>query len=265
MALDPAHFFGQLRDLGRLAPSTVDRLRLLAATVVLWVRKVRGHREGRLVSIRLEGPRGPVRLWLGNYTDLEAVHEVFVSGTYARVADVPASTILDLGGNCGASMAYFKALHPDARIHVAEPDPIAFRTLTANASRLDGVVLHQVAVGEVDERRAFYQSNAAWSSSLVGDQVHAGGQWTDVEVVSLGTFLRRAALERVDLLKLDVEGAEWEILPAVRLAEVAGVVIGELHDPSDDSQAVLDHAFEGFDVEFLEEPPSHFVATHRMA
>jgi FkbM family methyltransferase len=261
MALEPGHFVGQLRDLGRLAPSPVDRVRLLATTVELWIRKRRGRREGRLVPIRLLGPRGPIRLWLGNYTDLEAVHEVFVSGTYARVAGLPAETILDLGGNCGASMAYFKALHPAARIHVAEPDPIAFRTLSANAEDLDGVVLHQVAVGKVDERRRFYQSNAAWSSSLVGDQVHAGGQWIEVDVVALGTLLDRAGLERVDLLKLDVEGAEWEILPAVRLADVAAAVIGELHDPGDDSQAVLDEAFDGFDVVFLEDPPSHFVAT----
>jgi FkbM family methyltransferase len=261
MALEPGHFVGQLRDLGRLAPSPIDRVRLLATTVELWIRKRRGRRDGRLVPIRVQGPGGPIRLWLGNYTDLEAVHEVFVAGTYARVAGVPAATILDLGGNCGASLAYFKALHPAARIHVAEPDPLAFRTLAANASGLSDVVLHQVAVGQVDERRRFYQSNAAWSSSLVGDQVHAGGQWIEVDVVTLETLLGRAGLERVDLLKLDVEGAEWEILPSVRLADVAATVIGELHDPADDSRAVLDQAFDGFDVTFLEDPPSHFVAT----
>jgi FkbM family methyltransferase len=265
MGFDPVHFLGQLRDLARLAPGPAARVQLIAATVTLWVRKRRGRREGRLVTIRLRGPRGPLTLKLGNYTDLEAVHEVFVSGTYAHVAGVAAETILDLGGNCGASMAYFKALHPTARIHVAEPDPIAFRTLAANASGLSDVVLHQVAVGATDERRAFYQSNAAWSSSLGGDQVRAGGRWIDVEVVSLGTLLGRAALDRVDLLKLDVEGAEWEILPSVRLADLAGVVIGELHDPTDEGQAVLDRAFDGFDVEFLADPPSHFVATGRAA
>ncbi|HET6508248.1 MAG TPA: FkbM family methyltransferase [Baekduia sp.] len=263
--INPGHFFGQLRDLARLAPDHVARAGLIVATARLWIRKRRGRREGPLVTVRLRGPRGPLTLRLGNYTDLEAVHEVFVSGTYARVAGVEADTILDLGGNCGASMAYFKALHPKARIHVAEPDPIAFRTLTANAAGLSDVVLHQVAVGGTDERRPFYQSNAAWSSSLVGDQVRAGGQWIDVEVVSLGTLLGRASLERVDLLKLDVEGAEWEILPAVQLADVAGVVIGELHDPTDEGQAVLDRAFAGFEVEFLEDPPSHFVATGRPA
>jgi FkbM family methyltransferase len=255
--LHPSRFLRLISDIAGLAPTRADRARVAAVTAALWIRKRRGRRTGPLRRIRITGPRGPLTMAVGEYTDLEAIREIFVEGTYALVGRVPADTILDLGGNCGASVAYFKALHPDARIHVAEPDPVAFRTLQANTAKLKDVTLHQVAVGPVDGRLPFYQSLTGWSSSLYGD---TGRPSVDVDVVRLPTLMRRAHLERVDVLKMDIEGAEWEVLPTVQLGDVAELVIGELHGPSAERQPVVDHAFAGLSVRYLTSPPSHFVA-----
>jgi FkbM family methyltransferase len=260
MALHPGRFVQSTAELAALGPARADKARNAFVAAALWAKKRLGRRGGRLWTLRIAGPRGPLVLAVCEYTDLEAVREVFVAGTYAAVDDAPARTILDLGGNCGASVTYFKATHPDAQIHVAEPDPIAFRTLQANVRQLDGVTLHHVAVGGVDGRLPFFQSHMGWSSSLTGDQTHAGGGWIEVDVVRLSTLMSRARLERVDVLKMDVEGAEWDILPAVRLADVADLVIGEFHDRNPDHEPLLDQAFDGLEVEYLEEPASHFVA-----
>jgi hypothetical protein len=87
-----------------------------------------------------------------------------------------------------------------------------------------------------------------------------------VTALTLGTLIHdRIGKERVDLLKLDVEGAEWELFPRLRLARLADVVAGEMHagllgDEAAERDA-WSHGLEDFDVRFeRREGSGHFVA-----
>ncbi|HEX2256965.1 MAG TPA: FkbM family methyltransferase [Afifellaceae bacterium] len=134
-------------------------------------------------------------------------NEYFVKEKYKFVAGSETPLIIDAGAHIGLSVLYWKSLFPKARIIAFEPDPANFAALKANCADLSGVELHNAAVWCYAGDAAFTQvgSVGGFLSTLAADgsdpQLH-------VRTVSLRDFLQ----EPVDLLKLDIEGAEIDVL-----------------------------------------------------
>ena len=114
--------------------------------------------------------------------------------------------ILDCGANIGLSVVYFKRLYPKSRIIAFEPDTAIFEILSRNVNnfRFDDVQLVNRAVWSAVTELDFTRDGADGGRLSVGsDKAHQV-----VSTVRLRDFLDR----RVDFLKLDVEGAETEVL-----------------------------------------------------
>jgi FkbM family methyltransferase len=242
--------------------------RLLAQ---LWWLERRRRDEDRLRRLRLrDDDGGVVELWVSQFTDLHVAREAFGDRIYAVPDDLRPRTILDLGANIGASVLWFHQRFPDAEIHAVEPDRRSLEKLRRNVGGLPRVTVHHAAVAAADGQRTFYEAEHGWSSSLTPEAAR-GGRPVTVTAVTLPALVREhVGRDRVDLLKLDVEGAEWELLPRLRLAEVATVVAGELHagllgDEAAERDA-LRHGFDGFDLSFArEEGTGNFLALPRPA
>jgi FkbM family methyltransferase len=136
--------------------------------------------------------------------------EIFVEESYFFHTDVTRPLIVDCGSNIGMSILYFKTLYPGARIVGIEPDPIAFGKLSDNVRRNDltDVTLHNCALcergeGEID----FYRSDEN-SLEMSVDSRRIDGEKIAVPARRLSSFLN----EEVDLLKIDVEGAETTVM-----------------------------------------------------
>jgi FkbM family methyltransferase len=231
-----------------------DRRATAGLLVRLWWRERRGRREDRLELLRLREGNDLVELWVGDFSDLHVTRETFGDRVYALPAGVRPRTILDLGANLGASVVWFRRCFPDAEIHAVEPDRRSLEKLRRNVGTLLGVTVHHAAVAGEEGERVFYEAQRSWESSLV-EKAARGGRPTRVRALTLRGLLRTCVgRERVDLLKMDVEGAEWEVLATERLAERAEVVVGELHaglldDVAAESSA-LRHGLAGLDVRF---------------
>lgn len=132
--------------------------------------------------------------------------EIFLRDIYRFSTLNPKPYILDCGANCGVSVAYFKKVYPKARIVAFEPDPFLFRILKANTAALDlqDVELMNCAIWHSEGSLHFISSNAD-TGRLISTPVRDA---IAVNAVPLSRYLDRP----VDLLKLDVEGAEVEIL-----------------------------------------------------
>lgn len=205
-----------------------DRLRIAAVVLATPLRR-RLKRAARMtrVSVRLEGRVVP---WLvDNETDLRVLEQIFLESEYI-VDDVPPPRlIVDVGSHVGASILFFKWRFPDARVIGFEPDPVNFRKLAHNVGELPGVELHNVAITGADGPVTLYASGGSdgWASSL-----HAATQWQhalEVEGLTLDSALARHGIERVDVLKIDAEGAEYDVLRAYAgLADVPHI-LGEAH------------------------------------
>jgi FkbM family methyltransferase len=242
-----------------------DRVRTARLLVRLYWRERRGRRQDRLDLLRLHDGREILELWVGDFSDLHVVRETFGNEVYDLPAGFQPRTILDLGANIGASVLWFHRNFPDAEIHAVEPDRRSLEKLRRNVASLPGVTVHHAAVAGESGERTFYEAQRGWESSFAPEAAR-GGYAATVTALTVPALIRECVGgDHVDLLKLDVEGAEWEILPRVRLAEHADVVAGELHPgmlgDAGAERTALQHGLADLQVRYEGEGHSgHFVA-----
>ncbi len=138
--------------------------------------------------------------------------EIMVSQVYAFSSNSSEPLIVDCGSNVGMSVLFFKKLFPGSRVIAFEPDPTTFRILESNVSgnRLANVTLHNKAVGAEDCETDFYV-NAENPGDLGMSVIQQDHLPTTVPVhsVRLSSVIGQ---EQVDFLKLDVEGAETDVI-----------------------------------------------------
>ena len=154
-------------------------------------------------GLSFDVPDAPSFFW--QYVD------IFKNRSYLFHADTPSPVIYDCGANVGVSVAYYKSLYPGARIVAFEPDREVYDYLSRNLSRnnlLENVVLHNAAVWTHSKGVAFASDGADGGHV---EECSGGGAVPSVD-------LREMLLgeERVDLLKMDIEGAETVVMPALK-------------------------------------------------
>jgi FkbM family methyltransferase len=144
----------------------------------------------------------------------ELFREIFVNGIYMFKCATDKPTIVDCGSNIGMSILFFKRLYPKARIIAFEPDPYTFEILSENIARNDltDVELHQCALGEDDKSITLYRPETEKGSSLRMNTINpqmGNSRSITVPAKRLSTFLPPC---EVDLLKIDIEGAEHAVM-----------------------------------------------------
>jgi FkbM family methyltransferase len=139
-------------------------------------------------------------------------------------------TVLDIGANVGAFSLAAAINFPSARIVAVEPAPDTFAYLVGNVRRnglLDRIeCLQAAAVGAADVRQAYVTVQPKDSVTTSTSLAPQGPQSLTVPARRLSDLI--AGLKEVDLLKIDAEGAEYEILentPAEALTPVSVIVL----------------------------------------
>jgi len=145
--------------------------------------------------------------------------------------------ILDCGGNIGMSVLYFKHVYPKARIITFEPDPAVLPCLRENVERndLSDVTIVEAAIGGRSGSRVLCCDGKYDSALTDYSPSHSGGDPPPatpriaVDCVRLRDYLT----EPVDFLKVNIEGAETEVLADSedRLRRVAAMAIEYHHLP----------------------------------
>ena len=163
----------------------------------------------RRLRIASPGTPGIVR-WQGaplHYADGPAVYgqlqEIFAQGVYDFASAHPAPRILDCGAHVGIAVMRWRTLFPQADITAFEADPSIAECLRRNlAARGDRATqVHAAAAWIADTQIGFHQTGA--DNGCITETASQTVSGRD-----LATFCR----EPVDLLKLDIEGAEERVL-----------------------------------------------------
>jgi len=134
----------------------------------------------------------------------------------------PPGTVFDVGANAGYVTNDFHKAWPSARIVAFEPTPQTFEDLQRNVGDLPGVELVRTAVCDTDgtvQLRVDQATHLGGSNSLLPHSAefsltapHASYTSVDVPAITLDTFCEERGIDHVDLLKIDVEGAEPLVL-----------------------------------------------------
>jgi len=142
--------------------------------------------------------------------------EIFGQACYYFESNTTQPKILDVGAHIGLSCLYFKKLYPGARITCLEPIASSFQLLERNIleNRLDDVVCHQLALAPTAGRLTLHidPTTAHWysSTSILPGAWNSQQKTQPIQVTA--ATLARLIDQPIDLLKLDVEGAEQTIL-----------------------------------------------------
>jgi FkbM family methyltransferase len=152
----------------------------------------------------------------------------------------------DVFVDVGANMGYFtvlaaQAVRPGGSVVAIEPEPTTFQKLSTNVALNGGADVRAVqgGAGVREERVAFYQApwNDAENSTVPKPGVQAAGE---IEVSPLARLLSDGEIARTRLIKVDVEGGEWDVVAGLvpdiaRFAADMELVI-EVHPQSDSSR-----------------------------
>jgi FkbM family methyltransferase len=136
--------------------------------------------------------------------------DIFVKRTLAFTSESSSPRILDCGANIGLASLFFRRLYPDARITAFEADPALFAILDRNLTANDGntVERRQVALWTSTGSLTFRSEGS--DSGMIGTLPGAvTGRETTVPSLRLRDVVDEGP---VDLLKLDIEGAEGVVL-----------------------------------------------------
>lgn len=157
--------------------------------------------------------------------------DIFLRNTYRFCYTGKNPVIIDCGANIGMATLFFKKLYPGSRIIAFEPNPFAFRLLEKNISinRIKNVVLYNEALSTTEGTVSFFMNDD--KGTLIGSLIRErGGNITfDVKARKLSDVIAEI---NPDLVKIDVEGAEHEIIEDLQKAgklSVASRYIIEYH------------------------------------
>ena len=130
--------------------------------------------------------------------------------------------ILDVGANVGQTLERYARILPNARIHSIEPFPDSFQRLRETAIAMPSAMAYQMALGEEDGEADFHVNQVYHTRNSLLTRPDSGRRYyregselpdtVRVNVVTLDEFCARAGIDRVHLLKLDVQGAELQVL-----------------------------------------------------
>lgn len=217
----------------RTALDIVRRIENWPTAVAMRLR--RGHPGLRLLTFR----DGLNVLCRAGSRDWDVVHELLFAGSYGRALEHvaksgPAPTVLDLGGNLGL-FSLLAARGPSATVHSFEPGPPNYRlfemNLLANPALAGRIHLHREAVGGANATvNWFFDEANPGGSSLYG----TSGKSFPVTIRAFRDVLADIG-RRIDLAKIDIEGAEYDLVRQATAADwekVSAISLELHHDPA---------------------------------
>jgi FkbM family methyltransferase len=169
--------------------------------------------------------RDGVEYRLEEFGDLETLWEIYFHSTY-RVQPTD-RVIVDAGANVGFFSCYAASRLPEAAVFALEPIPASYDRLLEHVRRngLTGRVQgFNVALGSSAGMVRMVCSGSPSQNFCVVQSEHAPPTASvQVEAVRLGEFLGRIPATEVDLLKMDIEGSEYDVLLSSTKADLARV------------------------------------------
>ncbi len=164
-----------------------------------------------------------------SHGELMLFHEIFSRDEYLLPKPIHAEYVVDLGANRGISSLYLHTEFPNARIAAVEPNPALFEKLQSTCAQVPLITPFQLAVsGEDGEVVLHIDPNLPLSASLKEREENT--QAVSVRAVTLDTLQTLAEFPRIDMLKFDIEGAEWDACTAYTKRDQVAALSGEIHE-----------------------------------
>jgi FkbM family methyltransferase len=137
-------------------------------------------------------------------------NEIFITNEYSFKTSVTEPVIIDCGANLGMSILYFKKMFPNSKIIAFEANPRVFDLLLSNmeVNKISNVSAHNLALYSEEKEISFFAGENTLEGSVISGR--GGENEIKVKATRLSNYLKN--FDSVDLIKIDVEGAERDII-----------------------------------------------------
>lgn len=148
-------------------------------------------------------------------SDINTYKQVFTRQEYDFIVKSQPKAIIDAGANIGLASIYFANKYPNAKIIAIEPEQSNFELLKKNVAPYSNVIPIQAALWHQNEiinlidpglgKWGFMTEKSKSPNSLTAKHCHA------VNAITIEKVMHDNQLTTVDILKIDIEGAEKEV------------------------------------------------------
>ena len=160
--------------------------------------------------------------------------------------------IVDIGAHVGTVSIYLAKMFPDATIYAMEPMPINHECLKRNIEMNEVTNVHPVRSAVTSDGRTLpftYRKGLGNSQSahMSSSEAHKKNDKKhdliniDVPSVNIDSFLSEIGAQKLALLKIDCEGAEYEVLYNLKSIHNIANIRGELHSSIEENDALVKH------------------------
>lgn len=186
--------------------------------------------------------RNGARLIIGRGIDHVPIIEIFLEEEYGSVPH--GAVVIDLGANIGVFTIYAAATAREVRVYAYEPMPEFFAVLNENVRlnrNSESVQAFNCAVAsEVGARHLDIGDAGFFFPRFVDSASNKNSKTLAVRCTTLAQILKSNHLDHVDFLKMDCEGAEYEILYSTALSDLKRIneIRMEYHNLDSDTRHV---------------------------
>lgn len=176
----------------------------------------------------------PFRLRIPS-SDVSTYQQVFINKEYDFLTEPPPQVIIDAGANIGLASIYFANKYPNAKIIAIEPEQSNFELLKENLAPYSGVIPIQAALWNKNEEINLIDPGLGkWG--FMTEMKHPTKNPPDntchtVMAITVDKLMKEYDLTKIDILKIDIEGAEREVFSnTTSWIEKIDSIIIELHE-----------------------------------
>lgn len=221
-----------------MRPWQIFKLLWRSRSLSFTINTARGVTSNSLEKIRW---RGHDVFYRPGTSDPSVIYQVLLrSGNKAEYYVPPIldpTVIVDVGSNIGASILSFHEQFPSAKIVGFEPHPETFKILQSNVAGIPSVSVFNYALGSKDAWISVPFEGIDFSGFMAktvagNSEDHAA--MVACEIKNAGSAFRDLGISKVDLIKIDCEGAEYDVLTALpqEMLRQCKWIVGEMHDSS---------------------------------
>jgi FkbM family methyltransferase len=168
-------------------------------------------------------------------SDIPTYEQVFINQDYDFLVETPPKVIVDAGANIGLASVYFANKYPGAMIIAIEPGNDNFELLKRNVEPYRNIIpVHSALWSKNGVINLIDPGLGSWG--FMTEETNASGKTSGkfshtVKAMTLGKIIADYQLNKIDILKIDIEGAEKEVFEDTSpwIGKVEALII-ELHE-----------------------------------
>jgi FkbM family methyltransferase len=140
--------------------------------------------------------------------------EIFMRNEYNLKLNTSSPVIFDCGANLGFATIFFNWIYPKSKIFSFEPEPRTYALLKDNIlkNKLSNVKIHNKALSLIDGKIAFFSGDSPGSLGASINKNRGGNTQNYVDSIKLSNFIKNNDIQKIDLIKMDIEGAEIDVI-----------------------------------------------------